>query len=310
MQTDFQDAFDHLIDSLNNPQLSISNQEKFNQDRLQKVTDAMKVRPCYIPIQISLPPQVQTLPTTVQSNPLSYDSIVVGAISDGESKRINFKRDGESSTPFVSVGKEIGSQISLDAIAGKSLESGGTNDIQRYLPFLLRANQGLSVDLFKPVATNGIDVVSICFLAYRVFKAAAVNEEFTAELKEKVLAEIDARVTPEPRFSVCPVVFGNDGTAQAETPSVREPRIVRGFRTTVKNAMVNLGFDTDSKFARDFFPIWALAAESGNNTKNYRMLERPIFLKPYQQLYFSLKNTINGTTFADNGQIEILQQTV
>jgi hypothetical protein len=303
-------AFRHLVESLHNPQLSESNQEAFNeQNRMSIVLDAMKTRPAFLPVQLTLPAAVQQLPKSESTNDLQYNVIIHGAITDGEEKKINFRRNSDDSIPFVSVGREVGSQISLDAIAGKSLESGGKSGIQELMPFLLRSGESLAVDIYKPVATLGIDVVSVCFTGSRVFTKTISEEFLTSELRDVIAREIIRRVTSEPRFAVCDVKF-SDHSAQAETPKVSEPRLVHGFRTTVKNALVNLGFDADAKFARDFFPVWALAAEAGNGSENYRYLKTPIFLAPNQQLYFSLKDTINGINYADDGQIEILESTL
>ena len=303
-------AFNHLVESLNNPQLSQSNQSKFNDERLQKVKDSLVGRPQFLPVQITLPPAAQTFPVSETTSELKFDVIITGAITDGEGKQVNLKRDTENGTPFVSVGTEAGAKISLDALAGKSLEASGVNGIQPLPPFLLRAGEGLTLEIYKPDATTASEVVSIVFVGYRVFSQAVSNESFNDKIKAQVTNAIAQRATPEPRFSVCPVTFDADGTATAETPKTSEPRLILGFRSTFKNALVNLGFDTNTAFSRDLFPIWALASEDGDNSENYRMLKSPIFREPQQQLYFTFLNSINGTVFAENGQIEVLETTV
>lgn len=306
MQTE--QSFEHLVNKLNNPALAKQNQMAFNQKRFENVLDALRVRPAFLPVQIELPNTVQTLAKSGETNDLQYDVIVTGAITDGEEKKVSFGFSSENTKPFVST-NESGTQISLEAIARKSLESAGSNGIQLFAPFLLESGDTLKVDIYKPVATAGIEICSICFVGYRVFSDNFVFENFNQRKQELVKTEIEKRRTPQQRFDVCKVAFANN-RATAFTTKVNEPRLIHGFRTNVKNAMITLGYDNNEAFAKDYFPIWALAAESGNNTDNYRFLKRPIFLNANEQLYFLLKDTINGTNFAADGQIEVIATTV
>jgi hypothetical protein len=308
MKTD--QAFQHLIDSLQNPQNSAANQTEFNKLRLADVKNAIRLRPQYLPIQIAFPAAVQNLPLTERTDELKFDCIITGAMSDGENKRINLRRNTEAPINFVAVGKEAGAQISLDAVAGQSLETAGFSGIQALQPFLLRAGESLSVDISKPIATADAEIVSLVFTGYRVFTKNYVTDFFNDRIAAAVQHAIESRPTLEPRFAVCPVVFNADGKALAERPKTAEPRLIYGFRSTVANALVNIGFDEETAFSRNAFPIWALATEAGVNAENYRMLKSPIFLEPQQQIYFSLINSINGLVRATDGQIEILESTV
>lgn len=301
-------AFEHLLDKLNNPSDALKKQGLYNQQRFETVLSGLRVRPAFLPVQIQMPAAVQSLPQSGQTNDLTYDVIITGAISDGEEKKINFGFNDENTKPFVSTG-ETATQISLEAIAGKSLESAGHNGIQTFEPFLLRAGDTLNVDIYKPVATAGIETVTICFVGYRVYSEFLVQENFSQQSRENVQKEISKRVNRQQRFDTVKVTFA-DNRATAQTTKVNEPRLIWGFRTTVKNALITLGFDNNEAFSKDYFPIWALAAESGNNTDNYRYLKRPIFLAANQQLYFMLKDSINGSTLAEDGQIELIETTV
>jgi hypothetical protein len=301
-------AFEHLVASLHNPQTSQRNQEQLNKERFDAVLNALKQRPHYLSVRVALPANAQNLPVSQSTGELKFDCIITGAITDGTDKKINFRRDTENGKQFVSVGS-ANTQLSLEAIAGKSLESAGTNGIQPLSPFILRAGEGLTVEIFRPVDAPA-EVVTVVFCGYRVFTAAYANEGFTDKIRREVLNAINQTETPEPRFAAIPVKFNAGGNATAETPKTSEPRLVYGFRSTFQNALVNFGFDSNSIFSKDFFPIWAMAAESGNNTENYRMLKTPLFIEPQQQLYFNFKNTIDGVNLAANGQIEPLETTV
>ncbi len=304
-------AFDHLVEILHDPDSKTARQRSFDGWRFAQVLDALRIRPQFLPVQIVLPMAAQPLPLSGATKELNYDCIITGAITDGEDVKINLRRDSEDVKPFVNVGTEAAAQISLDAIAGKSLEATGKNGVQRLQPFLLRAGESLTVEVFKPTGSGAVDTLSLCFCGYQVLSRALAAENLTEKNKNQILNAIAARPAPEPRFTVCPVKFDAvDGTASAETPKSNEPTLIRGFRSTVKNALINVGFNRNAAFSREFFPIWALAAEAGNNSDSYRMLKSPIFLEPQQQLFFNLKNTINGVSVAENGQIEAYRTTV
>lgn len=303
-----QRGFEHLVDKLNNPNLAQQNQAKYNEERFQNVLESLRVRPVFLPVQISMPAAVQSLPLSGYTTELKYPVIITGAITDGEQKKISFGFNNEYTKPFVSTNQNA-TQLSLDAIAGKSLQSAGRNGIQEFEPFLLPANETLTVDVYKPVATAGVEVVTICFVGYRVYTENFVLENLTEKIKTNVREEINKRLTPQQRFDACAVTFSNN-RAVAETTKVDEPRLIYGFRTTFSDALVTLGFDNNEAFSKDYFPIWALAAEAGNNPDNYRYFKRPIFLAAGEQLYFAFKDSINGTVIAVNGQIEIIETTV
>jgi hypothetical protein len=311
MQTAHERAFNHLVDSLNNPQISQSNQAAFNAERLAAVKDSLRLRPAYLPVQIVLPTDALSLPVSNETSPLKYDCIITGAITDGTDKKINLRPSDENERGFVSIGRETGAKISLDAIAGKSLEAAGMNGIQPLQPFLLREGESIAVDIYKPDATASAEKVNIVFCGYRVFSQNYTADAFSDKITAQVSAAIAKNASPQPRFAVCGVVFGDDGySVNVQTPEVQEPRLILGFRSTVQNALCNLGFDSETVFAKDLFPIWALAAEAGNNSESYRLLKSPIFIEAGGKLYFTLKNSIDGATFAQNGQIEVLMQTV
>lgn len=303
-----QRGFEHLVDKLNNPNLAQQNQAKYNDERFENVKNALRIRPVFLPVQIEMPAAVQSLPLSGYTTELKYPVIITGAITDGEQKKISFGFNNEYTKPFVST-NQTNTQLTLEAIAGKSLQSAGRNGIQEFEPFLLPANETLQVDVYKPVLTAGVEVVTICFVGYRVFSENSVSESLTEKIEKNVRAEIAKRITPQQRFDACAVTFA-DNKATTYTTKVDEPRLIYGFRTTVSDALVTLGFDNNEAFSKDYFPIWALASEVGNNPDNYRFLKRPIFLAAGEQLYFALKDSINGTVIAQNGQIELFETTV
>ncbi len=307
MKNHYARAFNHLVSVMQNPGLSKVKQDEYNKERFTEFEDAMRVRPVFLPVSVTLPADAQSLPIkgeTVENN--DYDIIITGAITDGENKRINFYREIDNRRPLVKVGSEANAaKISLDAIAGKSKEAAGITGVQPFTPFVLRTGDALALEIFKDEDTADDEIVNVVFNGYRVYDLKFSEAQMSEKLKQAVLKSIGETFTPEDRWSAVPVKFA-DGAVIVETPKSEEPLLILGFRTTISNAMVNLGFSSDTKFSRDFFPIWALAAEAGNDTDNYNRLLSPIPVPPLDVVYLSFKDTINGVSFADDGQIELL----
>ena len=268
---------------------------------------AYRIRPVFLPVAIVLPAERDDLPIKGQTEDITdYDIIVTGAITDGEDKRINFYREIENKRPLVKTGNEPGLKISLDAIAGKSREAAGITGVQDFIPFCLRAGDSLALEIFKDEDTDAPEKVNTVFLGYRVYDVNDSNARMTAKVKDAVLKSIGESFTEENRWSAIAVKFDESGNAIVETPKSEEPLLVVGFRTTFTNALVNLGFSSETKFSVDYFPIWALANETGNVRDNYNRLASPIPLAPNDVLYLSFRNTIDGVTYAEDGQIELL----
>jgi hypothetical protein len=315
MQTQhaYDEAFNNIADIIFDPTLNRTAQLAYNDQRLAAVKRAVQFRPDFLTVQIPMPAEVQALPATRPTSRVVDNVIISGAITDGENKKINFKRDRENADRFVASEGGSNAQISLEAIAGNSSESKGVSQIQEFYPFIMRKNDRLSISVYKPVATQASDRVTVCFTGNTLISKARVDEFLTPEMLRMILSEIDLRVAPEDRYASCPVKFTGAGaakTARTNTPKFDEPRLITGFRTTVKHAMMNISFKKEGNFALENFPIWALAAEAGNTTETWRMLKVPIFLEPEQQLFFDLVNSIDGTTYAEDGDIEVRAPTV
>lgn len=303
-----QDAFEHLRDVLGDLSQSQPKQAKYNaENRLQKVLEAMLCDPVFLPVQLTMPANVSNVPITENTENVDFTTIITSCISDGEEKQVSWKRNRSNADPFDDTGDE--GQLSLDAIAGRSYESGGVNEPQDLPPFALPAKEGLKVTVYNPVSVNNIDIVSIVFNGYTVKDRAEVLLRF-AKIRAEIEKEISLRYTPEPRNAVAKVDEFVNGYAETETPDSGEYRLIYGFRTDLKNAKVNLSKYTNAKYAKEYFPIWALCAETGNSITNYRWLKSPILLEPGETLKFGLLDTINGTTKATGSQIEIYESTL
>lgn len=308
MQPAYDRAFQHITDIVFDKSIDREKlQAIYNQERLEWAKRGARFRPDFLTAQIPMPPEVSEIPATGKTSFVIDDTVIFGAISDGEDKKINYKRDREGAIKFVESEGGSNAQISIEAITGKSLESKGVSRIQEFFPFQLQRNDRLAVTVFKPVATQTTDVVTVCFAGITQLSQARVDEKLTPEVLRMLLAEIDLRSSPSMRHATSPVEFKGTGDvkkATTQTPKFDEPRLLTGIRTTFKHAMLNCYLKKQGEFAADPFPIWAIAAEAGNATENFRRLKEPLLLLPEEQLFFDLTNTIDGTTFADDGELE------
>lgn len=300
-------ALNHLIEKLRFPQLANVNQAAYNKKRLENVIEAKQSRPEFLPLQNVLPASIQTLPVSAQTETLEHDVIVFGGITDGESRRANIYIQRKDRS-LVDLGDEANAQLSLDALVGKSVASAGYAGIAKFLsPFILRERKTITLEIYQDTAIA--DTVSTVFTGLRIFTPQHAEGQLSAEQTKEVLETINLYDCPQNRYMVCPVVFDVNGTARAETPRKDEPVLIYGFRTTFTDAKINLGLSSSNSFARESFPIWALANEPNNANGLFTRLVQPIYVPRNKQLYFTLENTIDGVNFATDGQIEILAKT-
>lgn len=301
-------SFDHLKSILQKPGLAAQTQAAYDRQRMADVETAARTRPHFLPIQHTLPAAISSLPIPGTTEPLKHDVIVYGGITDGEDRHAKFYRSVEGRA-IVRYGSEQGLMLSLDALLGHSVASGGVPGVNHWPePMLLRADKSLNLEIFQETAVA--DVVSTVFCAERVYKPEADEATLTKKERDQILEHIKFRPAPEPRFDVLQVAFDGDGFATAVSPKADEPRLCVGFRSTFSHALINLGFDGGNSFAKERFPIWALCSEPGNTRQIYQYLKSPLYIPPNQQLLFDLKNSIDGVAFAPDGNIEMLLRTV
>lgn len=308
-------SLDHLKQILQSPALAGAAQEQMNRRRMADVEAALRVRPHFLPVQHTLPAAAASLPVSQTTDELNHDIIVIGAITDGEDRNIRFYRNIEGDT-LVRVGSQQGTRLSLDAIAGHSVESAGAGGIQGVLgwpePLLLREGRNLTLDVYQETSPGSTETVTTCFCAQRVYKPEADEATLTKAERQLIVEHIKRRAAPEIRYEVIPVAFDADGFATVASPKADEPLLCVGFRTTFSHASVKLGFDGGNGFSKSWIPIWALAAEKGNRRTLYEYLRTPLYMPAGQQLLFDLKNTIDSTSglVAPDGNLEMIMRTV
>ncbi|HEX8636638.1 MAG TPA: hypothetical protein VF692_01145 [Pyrinomonadaceae bacterium] len=303
------DSYEHLIGIAQNPATAKVQQDEIDRQRFERVLRANRMRPQYLAVKHDLPGVPQSTAYSKDTDELKHDCVVWAAMTDGENRRAKILRDrDQGALPIVRLGNEGGINLTLEAIAGESVTTTAHPLPQKFPnPYSLRAGQVLTLDLFQE--TNVPATVNTVFLGTRPLRSNADDAMLSSGDIENVRKEIAARRSPETKFSVAKVVF-DGGEAVANSPKSEEPLLVLGFRATFGDAMINFGFDTDSQFAKKMFPIWALAPKKQTAKGMFLRLREEIFIPPQQQLVFSLRNTINGVNFAENGQIEILLSTV
>jgi hypothetical protein len=299
-------ALNHLIDLERFPGQTASSQAAYDRKRMQDIETSKLSRPHFLPVQIALPGAVQTLPLSAQTEDLNHNVVIFGGISDAEARKGSFYRR-RNEEAFVDAGEEAGVRLSIDALGGKSVAAAGTPGVQRFVtPFRLIEHDTLTVEVYQE--TNVADVVSFVFNGIRVFTPQHADGQLSQAERSQVQQAIARYASPQPRFLVAPVTF-NGGKATTQTPKHDEPLLIYGFRSTFTDAMVNFGLSSSDSFSNSSFPIWALCAEPNNGQMLFQHLMFPIFVPARQQLYFRLENTIDGTNFATDGQIEMLAAT-
>lgn len=307
------DAFDHLVAILQRPELAAALQGDYDERRLKAFKDALRFRPQFCYISNLLPVAAQTTPIQGESSSLNYNTVLTGAITDGEDRRIGFFFDDpDESEPLIKFGNRSDVRLSLDAIAGHNVASAGVAGIVDFTyPFPLMQHKTIGLNVYQDTTPGALELVSTVFLGCRVYSPSAQEALLSPDDEAAVLRYIKARPSPQMRWGIIPVAFDADGNATGETPKTDEPYTILGFkgRPTVpandfSNVLVNLGFDGGNSFSKEPFPLWALASEATNAQKQYEPLIAPIPVTPQEQLLFTFKNSIDQVNISDNGQLE------
>src|SRR5215204_136819 len=172
------DSIAHLIEKLRNPGSSNDKQTEFNKQRFEAVVNAKKQVPQFVTVRNDLPAQASTIPKKGNSDEVEFDTIIFGAITDAENRNGNFYRRRQDES-FIDVGREKGSRLSFDAVAGKSVAAAGFAGVGRFAPFVVPAKKALTVELYQE--ENVADTVHTVFTGLRVFPADAIETKLTSD---------------------------------------------------------------------------------------------------------------------------------
>ena len=118
------EILDHLIAKRENPEQATALQTQFNQRRRQFVQKSLNVRPVYHPLKFEMNAAGQTSPYRDTTESLAYDTLIIGAKSDVQTREIIIRRT-EDEKPIVYVGDEIDLNLRSDEIAGLTATVGG-----------------------------------------------------------------------------------------------------------------------------------------------------------------------------------------
>lgn len=305
-----QKTFDHLAGRLIYPATAAVSQAAFDRLRLKAVEDALLMRPQFIPVQHRLPAVAQAAPISEVTDDLRFDVIVTGVVTDAENRTARLYKNRETKST-INYGNQPNLKLTMDALAGHNVATAGFAGVQDLeQPLLLNEAEYLTLEIYQETSPGSEEVVTSCFNAYRTYTKAHAEAQMSPDVRRAVERSIRGRIAPEVNYDIIKVEFDGAGNAYCETPKLEEPSLILGFRSTFSDAMVSLGFSNNFNFSKKPFPIWALANEANNSRGVWNRLKSPIFVPPREQLGFVLSNTINGSVFATNGNIEVLRQTV
>lgn len=283
-----------------------------NARRRARVDRALQTRPFYLPLQFVLPAAGQISPVSVRTPFLSYDVNIVGAIADSPTREINFKRT-ENEIPLVYTGDELNLHMTLDEIAGQTLQPGGGKVGAWHFPnpFTLQANRRLTVEMFKTDTTATAQIVNLVLVCVRTFRSGQAEGILTEEQNKLVNFFINARPVPEMRLLKQQIKFDPQGRARnIVSPSVSEPLLIRGCRTTLDFSTIEIKVEGEVDWQERPMPIWAVAAQDSLGHSNYCWLARPVFLPAKALLEMSLTNTLNGVLSDTDGTITWYAETM
>lgn len=305
----------HLLYQMQYPGNAEAAQKKFNEWRYNRVVQALQKRPFYLPVQIELPAAASNSPVAESTTPVNFPMIITGAITDGEDRNIRYyiNRNRQS---LIGFGRQSDLRLSLAAVAGETVAAGGFSGVQKMAsPIGLTELDYLTLEMYQETSPGATELITTCFTGIRPFLPHFSESYLSPESAALVKRWIDFRPVPITTYDVVKVDFDASGFAEvSETPQDDQPYMILGFRVNTPGmsfCTISFGYDDFRGFSPDPIPIWAVAAEYNNPLTPWQMLPSgPLYMDPFRTLKMRFFNTINGTVFATDGNLEILKTSV
>lgn len=277
------EILDHLIAKRADPSNAGVVQAEYNARRRRRVEQALSTQPVYLPLTFDMQAAGQTAAYRETTQSLNYDVIITGIKADNAARDVVL-RYTENERSLLRTGNELDLYLRSDEIFGQSVSTGGGQTGVFYLPtpILLESKNRLTVEMFKTDTTADVEQANIVFIGVRVFRkdfAAGVVDDLERDRIEKALA---IREAPQPillkvKFDFDSAVAGGRAR-EIYTPTVDEPLLVRGIRTTLRQSEIELGIQGQMPWTAKLTPIWAVACEDSLEHDNYLWFSRPLFL--------------------------------
>lgn len=310
------EALNHLVDLIQDPAKGRAAQLEVNKRRRQEIERYVQFRPQYLPMQHILPAVASSVPITATTDEgLQYDTIVTGAITNGENRNVKLYYNTDLEYRLFKFGNTPNLKQTLDSIAGHDVNTAGFPGVLNWpYPMGLPENVPLYMEMYQESSPGAEQSVWTVFNGLRVYPTNAAETFLSGTAGSLVDRMIEQTPTPGVRWAVAKVEFNAQGQATAYSPRyINEVYSVLGFRVT--NAalgsygLVNVAFDGDfnASFGTQPFPMFAMAAEPGNTQKVFEPLPVPLFIPPKRQLVFNIANAIDDSgNVAQDGNIEML----
>lgn len=311
-------SLDHFIRRLSDPANADQYQAEFDARRRAKVLSSMVTRPLILNLQFNMSDAASTAPYRALTAVLPYDVAILGFKTDTPGRSVIVRRtDGDRS--LVYVGNELNTYLTLNEFAGVTADVGGGQPGVYYWPspILLRAKERFSIEMYKPDATPDPEQANIALVGIRVLASDYATALISALERTRLDQLISLRAVPEVRYLKIPVEFdvaGVGGQARnLSLPSVEEPLLLRGIRTTLRQSTISLNIEGEPTWTPNPVPVWAIAGEDSDVVENYQWFARPIYLRPNASLQIPLiTNSIDGALIdAQTGNtITVIAETV
>lgn len=294
------EALNHLIQKRVEIERSANLQADYDAARLRKINSALYTRPVFLPLKLELPATGQATPLRDTTKGVGYDVIITGIKTDTPNRDIII-RQLESERPLAYFGDEMNLHLRADEIAGTTTTVGGGQLGVFYLPspIVIKANNRITVEMFKTDTTGSPEQANIVLIGVRVFNKSYGELLLDAEEKNKIAFYLKARETPQIRFLKQRVDFrtaGVGGIAEnLYTPQVEEPLLVRGCRTSLRQSLIEVRSEGEPVWTISPTPIWAVGAEDDLGHDNYLWFSRPVYLHSGNTLEISrVINSVDG----------------
>ena len=278
----------HFVATRSNPLQAASLQADLKARRRSRLFDACLTRPVYLNLRFEMNAAGQTAAYRDTTQTLGYDVLIIGAKSDLIQTREIIVKSAETERSLVRVGGSSTLNLRIDEFAGLTPGNGGQTGVM-YLPspIPLAAGERITAEVFKTDTTAAVEVGNIVLLGIRVLDKTYAESVLAAEA-DQIEQLLKQREFPQEYFQK--VTFDFDSAVVGGesrnilSHRIEEPCLIRGFRTSLRFSMVEIGIAGDLPWTPEATPCWAIGAEDEVGHDNWIWTPKPIYLRRYQQI--------------------------
>jgi hypothetical protein len=310
-------TLNHLIGVRRRPQTARSEQDKFDQQRFNRILAVLATRPHICALRFALPAAASVTPISVNTPTLRHDLIITGAMTNS-TRPFEFEKRNQARQQIYIEASDFATRFNLDDYAGQVVPEGGFNGVFYYPhPFVIGEGTFETFKVYK-VDADPAEIAWLVFNGLRVFPENYAEAQLSAQQAERIKAAILDREAPRTHYAKVKIDFDGAGKASFKTPKFEEPHILRGVKTTLNQSLIKFHIEGEADLTSNpdenglggYVPLWSFAAQEGNKRELYGWQQRGLFIDSNKRIYGDLINTLDGAATDADGELTLILETM